>query len=188
MSVISEFQKHEENSDWHGYCLKLLVSLRAQLFPTWVPGVKALKGLFLPVFSQAQGPKYFVFSLKHNIWVFLHLNVFCLFVYIFTQQSQTEVCVVVFELLSSVWLFATPLTVAYEASLSMGFSRQEYWSGLPFPSPESLPNSGIKPMSLAFLALGGRLFTSVPPGNHGSLYMTWKTKISLLISHFIPSL
>ena len=39
------------------------------------------------------------------------------------------------QLLSRVWLFATPWTVAYQASPSMGFSRQEYWSGLPFPSP-----------------------------------------------------
>ena len=51
--------------------------------------------------------------------------------------------------LSHVRLFATPWTVAYNAPPSMGFSRQEYWSGLPFPSPEDLPNPGIKPGSLA---------------------------------------
>ena len=49
--------------------------------------------------------------------------------------------------LSCVQLFATPWTVAYHTSLSMGFSRQEYWSGLPFPSPEDLPNPGIEPGS-----------------------------------------
>ena len=43
-----------------------------------------------------------------------------------------------------VWLFATPWTVAYQAPLSMGFYRQEYWSGLPFPSPGYLPDPGIK--------------------------------------------
>ena len=42
----------------------------------------------------------------------------------------------------------TPQTVACQASLSMGFSRQEYWSGLPFPSPEDLPDSGIETVSL----------------------------------------
>ena len=47
--------------------------------------------------------------------------------------------------LSRVQLFATPWTVAYKASPSMGFSRQEYWSGLPFPSPGDLPNPGIEP-------------------------------------------
>jgi len=45
--------------------------------------------------------------------------------------------------------FATPWTVARQAPLSMGFSRQEYWNGLPFPSPGDLPNPGIKPGSLA---------------------------------------
>ena len=47
--------------------------------------------------------------------------------------------------LSRVQLFATPWTVAHQAPLSMGFSRQEYWSGLPLPSPEDLPNPGIEP-------------------------------------------
>ena len=47
--------------------------------------------------------------------------------------------------LSHVQLFATPWTVAYQALLSMGFSRQEYWSGLPFPSPGNHPNPGIEP-------------------------------------------
>ena len=53
------------------------------------------------------------------------------------------------ESLSHVQLFATPRTVAHQASLSMGFSRQEYWSGLPFPSPKDLPNPGIEPWSPA---------------------------------------
>ena len=61
-------------------------------------------------------------------------------------------------LLSSVRLFATPWTVAYQAPPSMGFSRQEYWSGLPFPSPGDLPNPGIKPVSPTSFALAGRLF------------------------------
>ena len=51
------------------------------------------------------------------------------------------------EVPQSCRLFATSWTVAYQAPLSMGFSRQEYWSGLPFPSPGDLPNPGIKPRS-----------------------------------------
>ena len=51
--------------------------------------------------------------------------------------------------LSRVRLFATPWTVAYEAPRSMGFSRQEYWSGLPFPSPGDFLNPGIEPRSPA---------------------------------------
>ena len=50
--------------------------------------------------------------------------------------------------LSRVQLFLTPWTVAYQAPLSMGFSRQEYWSGLPLPSPGDLSDSGIEPRSL----------------------------------------
>ena len=53
---------------------------------------------------------------------------------------------------SHVRLFAIPQTVVYQASLSMGFSRQEYWRGLPFPSPGDLPDPGIKPRSLALQA------------------------------------
>ena len=51
--------------------------------------------------------------------------------------------------LTSVQLFAIPGTVAHQAPLSMGFSRQEYWSGLPFPSSGDLLNPGTKPMSPA---------------------------------------
>ena len=50
---------------------------------------------------------------------------------------------------SHVQLFVTPWTVAHQASLSIEFSRQEYWSGLPFPSPEDLPDPGIEPWSPA---------------------------------------
>ena len=67
-------------------------------------------------------------------------------------------------MLSRVQLFATPWTVAHKAPLSMEFSRQEYWSGLPFPSPGNLPDPGIKPMSRASHALAGGFFTTEPPG------------------------
>ena len=53
------------------------------------------------------------------------------------------------KLLSHVRLFAIPWTVTYQAPRSMGFSRQEYWSGLPFPSQGDLPNPGIEPASPA---------------------------------------
>ena len=63
--------------------------------------------------------------------------------------------------LNCVRLFATPWTVAYQALLSMGFSSQEYWSGLPFPSPGDLPNPGIEPGSPA---LQTDALPSEPPG------------------------
>ena len=73
--------------------------------------------------------------------------------------------------LSRVRLFATPWTVAYQAPPSMGFSGQEYWSGLPFPSPGDLPDPGIKPWSPAFQA---DTLTSEPPGK--SLKSTYLLK------------
>ena len=63
--------------------------------------------------------------------------------------------------LSHVWLFVTLWAVAYKASPSMGFSRQEYWSGLPFPSPGDLPNPGIEPGSPT---LETDVLASEPPG------------------------
>ena len=77
--------------------------------------------------------------------------------------------------LSHVQLFATPWTVAYQAPPSMGFSRQEYWSGLPFPSPGDLPNPGIEPRSPAFQAdtltsVHFCLYTSIFPNITKSSY------------------
>ena len=64
--------------------------------------------------------------------------------------------------LSHVSLFATTRTVAHQAPLSMGFSRQKYWSGLPFPFAGDLPNPGIQPMSPASPALA-EFSTTEPP-------------------------
>ena len=58
--------------------------------------------------------------------------------------------------------FVTPWTAACQTSLSMGYSRQEFWSGLPFPSPGDLPDLGIK---LTSPALASGLFITEPPGN-----------------------
>ena len=66
------------------------------------------------------------------------------------------------KLLSLVQLFATPWTVAHQAPLSMGFTRQEYWSELPFHSPGDLPNPGIEARSPTLQA---DALTSEPPGN-----------------------
>ena len=65
------------------------------------------------------------------------------------------------QLLSHIWLFVTLWTVACQASLSMGFSRQEYQSGLPCPSPRDRSDSGTEPASPAS---AGRFFISEPPG------------------------
>ena len=69
--------------------------------------------------------------------------------------------------LSRVRLFATPWGVTYQAPLSVGFSRQEYWSGVPFPSPGDLPNPGIEPGSPALWA------DALPSGPLGKIFVTW---------------
>ena len=66
------------------------------------------------------------------------------------------------KLLSHVQLFATPWTVAYQASPSMGFFRQEYWSGVAFPSSGDLPDPGIEPVSPSLQV------NSLPPNYQGS--------------------
>ena len=67
------------------------------------------------------------------------------------------IIIIIFMCFSRVQLFVTPWTVVHQASLSVGFSRQEYWSGLPFPPPGYLLDPGIKPACLVS-CIGGRTF------------------------------
>ena len=69
--------------------------------------------------------------------------------------------------LSHIQLFETPWTVTSQAPLSMEFSRQEYWSGLPFPSPGNLPDPGIEPEFPVSPELARGFFTTEPPGKPG---------------------
>ena len=76
---------------------------------------------------------------------------------------------------SRVWLFVAPQTIALEAPLSVGFPRQEYWSGLPFPLPGGLPDPRIKPISLTSPALVGRFFTTCATWN--AIWPFWSVRI-----------
>ena len=77
----------------------------------------------------------------------------------------------------SVW------TVAHQAPLSMELSRQEYWSGLPFPHPRALPDPGIKPVCLASPALVVGFFTIEPPGKPSILFF-FNFKINVIEVYF----
>ena len=66
--------------------------------------------------------------------------------------------------MSHVRLFTTPWTVAHPDPLSMGFCRQEYWTGFPLSSPGDLSHPGIEPLSLESPAMAGEFFTAEPPG------------------------
>jgi len=81
--------------------------------------------------------------------------------------------------LSRVRLFVTPWTVAYQAPPSMEFSRQENWSGLPFPSPGDLPNPGIKPKSPASQA------DALPSEPHLSTHLSHTYRLSHTEAHLI---
>ena len=103
--------------------------------------------------SILQGEKYInlgshslndVFRVIKNSSKIGYQKVFSIFV---SRVILCRICEV--KLLSCVRLFMTPWTVAYQAPQSVGFSRQEYWSELPFPSPEDLPHPGLEPGSPA---------------------------------------
>ena len=76
---------------------------------------------------------------------------------VLTTEVLVDLCA---QSLCCVQLFVTLWTVASQAPLSMGFFRQEYWSGMPFPIPGYLPNSGIELASLVSPALAGGFFTT----------------------------
>ena len=78
------------------------------------------------------------------------------------KKSDSVMHIRVCALLSRVQLSAPPWTIAHQAPLSMEFSRQEYWNGLPFPSPGDLSNPGIEPASLVPPAMTGRFSTTSP--------------------------
>ena len=103
------------------------------------------------VYSEVWGvitPTLFFFSR----WL-QQFGVFCSYIWIFTYSGSVKnVMGVLIDVISHVWLIATLWTVAHQAPLSMGFSRQEYWSGLSCPSPGNLPNPGIDPGSPALQA------------------------------------
>ena len=80
------------------------------------------------------------------------------------KNKTTSPAKVKVKSLSRVRLFATPWTVAYEAPPSMGFSRQEYWSGLPCPPPGDLPDSGIEHTSVRSPVLADSSQLALPPG------------------------
>ena len=78
------------------------------------------------------------------------------------------VCMCMLSRFRRVWLFVTPWTIVHQAPLFLGFFRQEYCSGLLYPSPRDLPNPGIGPMSLTSPALAGGFFTT---------HATWETPL-----------
>ena len=103
-------------------------------------------------------------GLSFNTWIWWEVHKNSVY-----NSVGVHVCLWVLSL-SHVWLFATPWAIALQIHLSMGFSKQGYWSGLLFPSPGDLPNPGIEPTSPGSLALADRFFTTEPCGKHITLW------------------
>ena len=97
-----------------------------------------------------------------GMFVFIAKSLQCLVIFEMFSFKNTEIKGMRAQLLSCVWLFVIPWTIDSQAPLSMGFPKQESWSGLPFPSPGDLPNPGIKPGAPAFQA------ESLPLSHQGS--------------------
>ena len=114
-------------------------------------------GLYGPWNSPGQNTGVGIFptqglnpGLRHCRWILYHLS----------HQGNPSFTLSEVKLLSHVRLFVTPWTVACQTPLFMGFSRQKYWSGLPFPSPGDLPDPRIEPRSLGF-TLDGFIYCSI---------------------------
>ena len=92
-----------------------------------------------------------------------------------TQLStEYKLCYVMLSHFNRVRLFVTLWTVALQTPLSMGFSKQEYWNGLPCPPPGNFPNPGIEPVSLRSPALAGRFITTTA---------TWEAQCKLVVTY-----
>ena len=158
----------------------LSLSLSLSLFFSWSPGAQRLSEFtFLPGFLRLSRRRSAPSPHREGTWGlyeqskprargfigFLHkpwiINLFLSTFFSVDSGPPDSGPLVIVKSLSHVWLFETPWTVSYQAPLSMGFSRQEYWSGLPFPSPGDLSNPRIEPGSPALQA---DALTSEPPG------------------------
>ena len=100
----------------------------------------------------------------------LHTHIYC------NIHTCINICACVWSRFSHIQIFATPWTVAHRASLSMGFSQQEYWSGLPFPPPGGLPNPGIEPTSPSPELLKDSLLLSYRESQNGTSHLLNKRK------------
>ena len=110
------------------------------------------------------------------------LDIFCL--HLVLQITNVVILRYVCQFLKHVRLFATPWTVVCQVPLSMGFSSQEYWSRLPFPSLGDLPDPGIKSASFVSPALAGGFSTTVPPRKTVLKY-SWCIILPCLVEKYV---
>ena len=135
-----------------GKVTSLLLNMLSRLVITFLPRSKHLNfmaAITNYLVNPTLGPFQYFFNCSFPHEYGLHFSVHFLVGKFWLKTEHCLQYVVKVKSLSHVRLFVTPWTVAHQAPLSMGFSRQEYWSGLPFPSPGDLPDPGIEPRSPA---------------------------------------
>ena len=111
-------------------------------------------------FARSSSSMKLSFEMPYSLWTKDHLllrNIYLISLFL-SHKRMLHVCML--SCFSCVQLFVTLWTIVCQAPLSMGFSRQEYWSGLPRPPPGDIPNPGIEPMSLMSPVLAGEFFTT----------------------------
>ena len=137
-------------------CIQLLINLFAMyVVPTWWHKFRARAKRYRKEWNLVPAPKESRASLVRGNHVKVDRYNPRLSRYSYHQPEKRAISSSPPSALcfSHVWVFSTPWTVAHQASLSKGFPRQEYWSGLPFPPPGDLPHPGIELTSLMSLAL-----------------------------------
>ena len=150
--------KHKDH-----FFLSLFLSL-----PPFLPSKRKKDNIILPIYCFRSWEQIVFELVKKGLWTYSIMCPFVLKSTYFPAVINDWVCVL--SRFSCVGLFVTPWTVAHQASLSKGFSRKVYWSGLPCPPPGDLPNLGITPNSLMSPALAGSFFTTSATWEAHSVY------------------
>ena len=125
--------------------------------------IKCILFFFLYILSSwdmTRDPALFSTYARAIQLIFKSLSTAHLMATFLRKQIPSFFTIMCAHMLSRVWLFMTPWTVAHQVPLSMKFSKQKYWSGAPFPTPEDLPNPRIEPVSVLSPALAGGFFTT----------------------------
>ena len=158
-NVLARQLLYRTDSAWH--CLLVPPGTKMQAF--WLSQISRILCKVFHSMENRFSPQDLRNSLMLKRYQELFLNrekIWCFASFISSRNRIGTYC-----LLSYICFFVTLRTVARQAPLSMEFSRQEYWSGLPFPPPGDLSNPAIEPESLACPALAGKFFTTEPPVN-----------------------
>ena len=150
----------------HLFSLEHKVCYNLQLHPLACPSYTFISHSKIPIFLSVHSHFH---CFMHLFMLLTHLKNLVLLLH-----HPTDVHTCMLSCFSHVWLFAILWTIACQAPLSMGFAKQEYWSGLPCPLPGDLLDPGIEPASPVFPDIAGGFFTPEPPEKPTQLTISYK--------------